>query len=292
MSLFSYRGCMAFSKGLTWAFVVAPVATFALGAFATYMLVEQQMGGSIAIIKGKGVVIKWPPKTDLSGLVGEAMKEQPKETERMLTGHDYYHLDSDQFLEKSLSKLSKVDLTQKTGQEIAQRLRRMLANLQGPFQSPGTLGHADEKFLKALDDLYEVTRKTDAVNAFVASLWKLSLERRGLFRQKAFPAKVKLLNVPVEKGEIFACPGSILNSSWVVDIFIGTNSVQGEVVQDAKQFDCERPVDVRQLLTGTVPVHFGLGPGLHRRLFSGPGESEPFFMVYPRDLVRRLGEQK
>ena len=212
--------------------------------------------------------------------------------EAILASRSYYHLSSDKFL----STLRDMDPSSDEGMKIGNALRRMLANLEGPFQLPHTLSQADEKLLQAFDALEKTMSGAQEASALIAALWEHNVEQKGIFRLRAFPADIRLLeHAPDDLQVIFACSGGALINGRKIDVFSekNSNTLRGEIHTDPSYFDCEEPaIDVQQMLTGTVPIPLGISHEAFGKLYptgdstrSEDGIIEGIkFIVYPRNL--------
>ena len=270
---------------LVWKYVVSATVGFCIGAVITFTLIR---GPARSLeIPWIGLEINVP---GLSTFLREQLSSNRAQTEAILGMHGYFKPSSNALLDR----LHHMDLTQDDGKKVASRLRQMLANLEGPFQLPGTLQEADEKFMKALEQLDQTAVATKKANALLAKLWEKSLERRGVFRQRRFPATVELVEkAPTGKARIFACPDGALSQGWSVDIFAEHHirALGGPVESDPMVFDCEKAIQTRELLTETAKVRFGLNDAAYRRLYPEGRQGPPSaprdvrFMVYKGYLV-------
>ncbi len=281
-------------KRINWTLVVVAIVMSLVGGGVASTLVVSGAGGNVAITKG-GVKIEISADEDFGDLLDKALKQDRSEIEAILGSRRYYHFSSDEFL----IELSEIEPEDAGWEKISDRMRRMLANLEGPFQLPGTFVEADEKLMQAFDDLDKAmsSSESEEASALLATLWERILDQRGVFRQRAFPAEIVLLeHAPDDMRIIFTCSGGALVGGRIVDVFTtnGT-SLKGEIRNDPSIFDCpESPnVTVRKMLTGKVPIELAVNRAAYSQLFpnsaampkSGQSGDAAKFVVYPRNLT-------
>ena len=258
-----------------------------------YVLAVVGDGGRIDI-SPSGVSVEVTQESALAGVLDQSLQVDSAATEAILESRGFYRLSSDGLW----SELANIDPMSSDGEVITLRLGRMLANLEGPFQLPGTLQHADEKLIQALHELDKAMVGDQEANALVVSLWEQILDQRGAFRQRAFPADIRIVGETSNLGGmVFACPGGSLVSGRIVDVFTeyGT-SIRGEIAHDPALFHCETPAaTARRMLTGNVAIPLGVSRLAYSRLYpttlvddSQTGEVQTGaarFVVYPRNMV-------
>lgn len=271
-----------------WKYIVSFIGGFSVGALLIFVLIDKGAGRTLEFDFGEGVKVTVEPESKkLADLLPEELKRDRTKTETFLESHGYFRPSSDRLLDR----LHRMEPTHEEGRRVASRLRKMLANLQGPFKLPGTLQEVDEKFMQALVQLDKNTIATKKTNALIAKLWEESLAQRGVFRRRRFPATVELLTgVPNDKPRVFACPDSALSRGLIVDIFTDYGSAGAPIERDAKAFDCNKAVQTGELLTEQATVQFGLNRVAYEQLYPEGQQDPPSsptnirFMVYPNQL--------
>lgn len=275
------------TKRSSWTSVLVAIVALFVGAGVTYVLAVMGAGGKVDISKG-GVSIEVAANENFSSFLGKALAKDEKTVRALLASHSYYHLSSDEFL----SELRNIDPNTPEGKRIGEGMRRMLANLEGPFQRPGTFFQADGKLMEAIEDLDQAVSGAREASALIATLWKQNLEQLGVFRVRRFPADINVLeHVSDGSDVIYACSGGALGPRHVIEIFTGNGtSIRGEIRIEPQKFDCTKPpIDVQTMLTEQVPVPLGISVEAFKVLYpEGTGSQsreeaieDPKFVVFP-----------
>jgi hypothetical protein len=222
-------------------------------------------------------------------VLDKALKQTPDEVDAILVGKQYYKI-TDKKIVSALASTKNA--------EIANGLRKMLWNLDWPFDVPGTLRGADKRMTDALDDLDNELQDPQAkeANELLATLWNLMIDQQSIFKQRSFKATVEVTGrAPTGNGKtkfVYACPGSSLTGGRVIQIYTSGYSMLTEVKQDPSIFDCGgSALTVRQMLAGGN-ARLGLSKTAFNELVQhgsttedAEAKSQALFVVYPRDLV-------
>jgi hypothetical protein len=282
-------------RGLGWP-QAAAVAVVALAVLAAVWILAGSGGPfRISVDKGGSVVIEAKPGDDFASILSTALEKDPATVESLLNGKGFFSI-SDPDLVTSIEALQPGEAA--TAQ-VTLGIRKLLFNLEGPFQRPLTLVGADGRLLDALDDL-DKTPGGQGTSALLAGLWQRSNDRTGVFRPRSFNADVKLLfgGPPGTTGRpaVFACPGSefVGKDATVWTEGEEPGAVTGVVVEDVQRFDCDGDQSIEDLLGGRQ-ARLGLDAATYRNLFGkpDPGTTLPphvaaKFRVHPKDLTATL----
>ena len=200
------------------------------------------------------------PSKDVSGLLEDLdRKLNSGSVDVVLETHGYYKLSS----ERLISKLRDINPNDEEWTELTSGLRRLLADLVGPFRLPGTLSEADESFMKALvalDPALSDHSSTEA-NAFFVELWKQFLKQQGIFHQRWFSAEVKMIKGSQnDAAVVYSCSGGALEDRQSISIFTQHGSVTAPVQIFPPHMACSQTerVSLRELFVQGVPLPLGL----------------------------------
>lgn len=277
--------------------MLVAIVALLVGAGVTYVLAVMGSGGKVAISKG-GVSIEVAADDNFISLLDKALEKDNEAVTAALASRRFYHMASDEFL----SELAGIKPSDQHWKRVSDGMRRMLANLEGPFQLPGTLSQADEKLMQAFEDLEGAVSEAKEASALLATLWERNLEQRGVFRQRVFPANIRIIeHAPENQQVIFACTGGGLVGGRIIDVFTEKgSSLRGEIYIDPSYFDCAEPaVSVREMLTEKVPISLGMNIKAFKTLYPDADllgienntSSSAKFVVYPRHLVAGMNAE-
>jgi len=276
--------------------MVAAVAIVAVAVLvAVWMLSGSGRPFQISLDKEGRFSVEAKPGDDFATLLATAIAKDPGTVEALLNARGFYSV-SDPELVTRIEALRPDEAATAT---VTLGIRKLLYNLEGPFQRPGTLVGADSRLLDALDDL-DKTPGAEGTSALLAGLWQRSLDRTGVFRPRSFNADVKLLfggaagsfGRPV----ILACPGSefVGKDATVWTEGDSPGAVTGAIGEDVQRFDCGGDQSIEDLLGGQ-PAALALDAATYRNLFGkpDPGVTLPphvaaKFRVHPKDLTAAL----
>ncbi len=273
--------------------IVAVIAVAVLGA--VWILAGRGGPFRISVDKTGSVVVEAQQGDDFGKILGSALDKDRKTVEALLNANGFFSIADPELV----TRIESIKPGEEATAEVTSGIRRLLFNLEGPFQRPGTLVGADGRLLDALDDL-DSTPGAQATSPLLAGLWQRSLDRTGVFRPRSFNADVKLLFVgPAAPGQpvIYACPGSEFVGK---DATVWTGgetpgAVTGLIVADLQRFDCpDADRSLEELLAGQ-PARLALDGATYRGLFGqpDPGVTLPphvaaKFRVHPKDLTAAL----
>jgi hypothetical protein len=282
--------------GLGWP-QVAAVAVVALAVLAAVrMLSGNGQPFNISLDKEGRFSIEAKPGEDFAALFATALEKDPGTVAEILSGKGFFSVEDPDLV-------TRIEALQPGEPETAQvtlGIQKLLFNLEGPFQRPGTLVGADGRLLDALDDLDRAGG--EGSSALLAGLWQRSNDRTGVFRPRSFNADVRMLfgSTAGSFGQpvVFACPGSEFVGKdatiWTEGDDIG--AVTGRVVEDVQRFDCDGDQSIADLLAGRQ-ARLGLDAATYRTLFGkpDPGVTLPphvgaKFRVHPKNLTAAVVE--
>ncbi len=288
-----------------WTKPFSLVLIVAIVAVTAYLLAVENKSFTMRLNKDGDATITVYADDNFGKVLDKAIAAEAKsgtvgEIDAILASRSYYKL-TNPGLTDALARLSP---SQPGDDAVAKRLRAMLWDLRGPFELPNTLRGADERMIKALDDLdapssQVATDKLAQASGLLAAMWNLSLDRKGIFRPRFFRAKVEVVHRAPASDEdhivVLACPGSALVSGRVMSLYTDQNSIMAEVTQDPSLFDCGgSALTAAQLLAGGK-ARLGLSEKAFKDLMDPAGASrthsttgEAKFELFPRDLVGRL----
>jgi len=273
-----------FSKSPTVNAVLVLVIA-AIVVTATYLLARMNKEFSIGIGK-EGAAILVKADDSFNSVLNKAIETDSGTVEAILGQKQYYKLTSVQLVDA----LRKLDASQPDNQRVSQGLRTLLWDLKGPFALPGTLRGADLRMMGAFDDLEEALKEAEEANHLFTELWRLSLERKGVFKPRLFHASIEIIDAPTDE-TAFACPGSMLVERLVFIHVVGFDgSLTREVTQNPLLFHCDPPaLTARQMLAGGT-VRLGLSERAFENLVGddagiGVSRTKARFEVYPRNLA-------
>lgn len=194
--------------------------------------------------------------------------------------------------DKLVGALARIDAAAESNRELTAGLRNLLWDLNGPFAPPGTFRGADERLITALDELENVSFESGQASRLIAEIWRLSLNRERLFRQRRFNAEVHQVSGPASTPgalpSIYACPGNQLAGMYAT-LWTTSSSTTGPLVVDVKHLNCSAPDSLSALLSGK-PAQLGLDATAFTQLFPdgttpSDGSLVAYFHVYPRDFI-------
>lgn len=280
-----------------WVRQISLVAVVAIVAVATYFVVtdlaEMNKNFDVVLDKEGKIAIAVSADDSFADILSAAIARDSETVEAILAAKQYYRLTSTQLVDE----LRKFDAAHSETQEVSRGLRRLLWDLQGPFSPPGTLRGADERMIRALDDLDEALSGAQEASTLLTELWRLSLERKGVFKPRLFHASIEI--VPAISvaggwtGTVLACPGSMLVGRM---LFVRTRgSMKVEVSHNPSLFNCDPPaLTASQMLAGGQ-VRLGLSEDVFRKLVDpdglagiGDGRNTASFEIYPRGLAAQI----
>lgn len=281
----------------SWVKHASLIVVVAIVAVAAYFLVTDlaKMNKDVEVLLDKEGKVAITVRADdsFADVLKNAIAKDSGTVEAILAGNQYYSLTSAQLVDE----LRKFDASQSETQEVSEALRRLLWDLQGPFSPPGTLRGADERMIRALDDLDEALQEAKEASVLLTELWRLSLERKGVFKPRLFHASIEVIpGIPTEDTRIesvLACPGSMLVGRV---LFIQTRgSMKVEVSHNASLFHCDPPAFTAAQMLAGGRVRLGLSESAFRKLVDpdgqagiGDGRNTASFEIYPRGLAARI----
>jgi hypothetical protein len=235
------------------------IAAF-VAVFGIYMIARAGSGGIMEVTPGGGVKVSFNKNDSLSDLLAKAIQadeDAGKDTvEDLLRGEGYYRLNNTHWV----NDIRSVDLDN----DVKKGARKLLFDLAGPFAPAGeALDGADDRLLDAVDQLMDAARKIEPdsnleANAFLAAIWKASLERTGIFKSRSLLSDVTRIFAPVamdgDRFVIYACVGSPLEGKEISLVYNRADleksySTRALVKVDPIRFDsCKSEKNLKQLL--------------------------------------------
>jgi hypothetical protein len=270
-----------------WLVVVAIIIIVGLAVY----LSNQNKGFKIALDKNGKLEIDVRADETFGQLLTKALEKNRTEIDAILVSHQYYNLANADFVDR----LGYLDVSNPETKETANRLRKLLWDLRGPFEIPFTLSGADERMSKALDALETARQKSKQANALLVELWKQSLQGEGIFWPRSFGATVEILQ-GVKAGRILACPGDAIAtvSGIIMSLSVdgGADAISAEVEQNPSLFHCDgAPLTAEKLLAEGGTPRLGLSESAFRDLVSASepaireGRVHATFRLYPRYMT-------
>lgn len=283
----------AASRGASPGWVtLGSVAIFAVAVLAGVLyLARADKAFDISVDKDGEFKIAVQSGDNLADILANAIEQDRRTVEALLSSHGFFHIESS----RMISALAQIDVSKVENRDVTNGMREMLWNLDGPFERPGTLAGADERFIGALEELDLAS--TDHPSELLARIWQHSLDKTSVFRPRRFDGVVVLVpNAPPQDGrpQIYACPGNEISGKVTTLQTKGEtrNLVTGEVVSEVFLDGCGgSALSLRALLAGE-PARFGLDFDTFSNLIA-PGQTatvlpeqvEVVFTVYPRNLT-------
>lgn len=264
---------------------VAVVAAATLYAVITKFLLHDR-DFDIVLDRDAGVTISAKSGEGIEKLIDRAFAESPASVGGILQERDYFKLHSDGLI----TALALTDPSELPAGTL-ERYRKLLWNLEGPFEPPGTLSQMDERLLIALEDLEDEVRETGRSNQLIAAIWQQSLNRQGIFRQRLVNAEVVLISGNGDTGpagfpQFYTCTGSeLVNRVVTVGAARGAEGIRwkmaaepltGLVRANPFKLPCtDEGASLPELLAGK-PLVLGLHEDTYAKLFElEMGSNEP-----------------
>jgi hypothetical protein len=285
------------SSGISLKSLIVPLATLLVGLALGYVVVAQNKDATISI-DASGVKFDVASDAKFSDVLDTSLAADDRSVEAILESRGFYRPASEQLI----AVLAAIDASTPGGRKVADGLLQMLWNLEGPFESPGTLSGADGRMVEALNEIARGGNESGEANKLLAALWEDQIDQTGIFRQRKFSATVEGGPSARERAnaEVYACPGSAIVDGRVIMIFVkgGRDQLVTEVRHDPAIFSCsdDDPVTTRQLLAGRS-ARLAMNGAAFRRVW-GEGADPPAapatvdFVVFPRNLAPNRTREK
>jgi len=203
-------------------------------------LASQNKGFKIALDKNGKVEIDVSADETFGQLLKKALEKNRTEVDAILVSHQYYSLANANFVDQ----LEHLDPSKAATKEISNRLRRLLWDLRGPFETPFTLIGADQRMRKALDALELLRKEKKQTSALLVELWKESLEGDGIFYPRSFSATLEIVPGAPTGGDdrkiVLVCPGDALAtlSGIVMSLSVHGRGLLADLNQRPSLFNC------------------------------------------------------
>lgn len=185
------------------------LAVLAVVAFA----ILHRSAGFVITAEAAGQTIMFDfadDRIDLTTVLDRLLSEEPADdadaasnrdiVESVLQKNNFYYIPSLDAA-TAIRRISESESTQ----EFMRAVRAILYDLRGPFSRPATFMEADDRLVKALNDLYE----ENPASPLLTELWEMSIELKGMF-------SLRRINVTIKEDESLpagiagTCVGSIL----------------------------------------------------------------------------------
>ena len=298
-----------------WAATVGLMAVATIFGGLGYVAINQDRPVNIALGE-QSITIGGGAKFE--DILEEALLTSEERTADLLDDYGYYHIGGEELVRAmrafDVSDFRRIsdppgssDLAALRRDEFRAVLLDMVGDLDGPFQTPGTLWAATEKFKNAITDLENAMFEVKEASPLLVWLWEKSIDREELFKKRVFKATVRPASGRVEEEHVIvaACAGNPFKDR-MIQLFTPNlgGSVTAPLTIDISRMRCDEPdPPLARMLTGDDAIQIAISPGAAKFIFGPEGFASEFakrlfadqdsapewtFEVLPRDLEPRI----
>jgi hypothetical protein len=274
---------------MSWSYVAAVAIAAVAAVVVIWRLTGTDRPFTFALDNEGKFTVTAEAGDDFDAIIDRAIEENPALVEAVLSNHDYYSVNSVRLVDA----LERLGAAEEPG-DVTLGIRKLLWNLDGPFRGPGTLAMADERFMRALEELDRPVNEPGDKSRLIIELWQRGLERESPLGVRTFRASV----VPVRPaGEpngqfVFLCPGTGLGSKAVTLWTTRGGLITGVLAEDNRRLPCTTlRVALDRLFAGD-PLTLGVDPATYQALADPQRSGEPLpekvealFEVQPAKLT-------
>lgn len=298
-----------------WAATIGLIAVAVIFGGLGYVAIRQDRPVNIALGE-QSITIGGGAKFE--DVLEEALKTNEERTSGLLEDYGYYQIGGEELV-RALRAFDVADfrrISDPEGSLEPAELRRaefrrelldMVGDLDGPFQTPGTLWAATEKFKNAITDLENAMFEVKEASPLLVWLWEKSIDREELFKKRVFKATVRPASGRFEEEHVIvaACAGNPFKDR-MIQLFTPNlgGSVLAPLTIDISRMRCDEPdPPLARMLTGDEAIQIAINPGAAKYIFGPDGfasesakmlfedqanSPEWTFEVLPRDMEPRI----